>query len=92
MKILCSECTHGDVCKHKATYLKTIDDLKVNVYAPFTLELECPFYTFRTVYSNSNLNGYLSTTITADKVPSITFSNDAPEEYYANALNKENCE
>ncbi len=44
MTILCKNCTHNSVCKHKFDYEHTIETLDTKVSTPFTLTLNCPFY------------------------------------------------
>jgi hypothetical protein len=45
MKILCKDCAHGAVCKHRFSYEQTLESLDAKVETPFTLSLECPYYT-----------------------------------------------
>ena len=44
MRVLCKDCKHGSVCKHRFDYEQTLENLDAKVPTPFTLSLECPFY------------------------------------------------
>ena len=44
MTILCKDCAHNSVCKHKFDYKQTIETLNTKIPTPFTLALNCPFY------------------------------------------------
>ena len=44
MIILCKDCSHNNVCKHKYDYMKTVEKVKTAVDSPFNLQLNCPFY------------------------------------------------
>jgi hypothetical protein len=44
MKIMCKDCVHKSVCKHKYAYERTIESLDVKIEMPFDLHLHCTYY------------------------------------------------
>ena len=79
MKLLCKDCTHGSVCKHRFDFEKTIENLDTKVPTPFSLEISCPFYCIDTQkYYNIGLNDFCNTTtIAADSCPTVTLCSSA---------------
>ena len=69
MIILCKDCSHNSVCKHKYDYMKTVEKIKTAVDSPFNLQLNCPFY------SKEKSNYYNSGITLLNTVDDITLSN-----------------
>lgn len=44
MTFKCKNCTHNNVCKHQESYKKTLDSMNTKIPTPFSISLECPFY------------------------------------------------
>jgi hypothetical protein len=78
MKLLCKDCTHGSVCKHRFDFERTLENLDTKVPTPFTLEISCPFYSADTQkYYNIGLSDFCTTTntIATDSSTTATLHN-----------------
>lgn len=91
MKLLCKECTHGSVCKHRYDFERTIENLDAKVPTPFTLEISCPFYSADTQkYYNIGLSDFCTTsTIATGSGPTVTLQSGTEG---AIGINKEDYE
>ena len=58
MKSCCDDCQHSHICKYKADYMKTLDEVNIKVSEPFKLTLSCPHY----FCTNTYLQGLCSST------------------------------
>ena len=78
MKFLCQDCEHKDICKFEDTYRKVLDNLRMKIDAPFTLELKCPYFTVKpALYLNTR--DYITTSTTGSTLDLTNHKNTTEE-------------
>ena len=87
MKILCNDCEHAKVCRHRESYLQTIENLDMKIETPFSVTLDCPFHKTKDLswQTINDYNAYLTstnniTTNTSTSSKSLTLDRTAFEE------------
>ena len=77
MIILCKDCSHNSVCKHKYDYMKTVEKIKTAVDSPFNLQLNCPFY-------SKEKSNYYNNELTLDDITLLNTVNDKNDTMLSN--------